>query len=83
MLIEAPFNETTERSSPPRLKCIGRWVQDCSNPRTGVLQMELAMRRLRYVTQHTLPIVYKGGRRTTIESTDREDALLRKSKSRR
>ena len=65
MLIEA-FNETTgeiiaaaievHRALGPRL--LESTYSEC-------LQMELAMRRLRYVTQHTLPIVYKGRRLDT------------------
>ena len=35
--------------------------------------MELAMRRLRYVTQHTLPIVYKG---RTLDTSYRVDLIV-------
>jgi GxxExxY protein len=35
--------------------------------------MELAMRRLRYVTQHALPIVYKG---RTLDASYRVDLIV-------
>ena len=37
------------------------------------LQMELAMRKLRYVTQHRLPIVYKG---RTLDTSYRLDLIV-------
>jgi GxxExxY protein len=74
MLIEAPFNETTgeiiaaaievHRSLGPGL--LESTYSEC-------LQIELAMRKLRYVTQHTLPIVYKG---RTLDTSYRVDLIV-------
>ena len=71
MLIEAPFNETTGEIIAAAIevhRALGPGLLESTY--SECLQTELAMRRLRYVTQHTLPIVYKGRTLdTAIEST--------------
>ena len=74
MLIEAPFNETTGEIIAAAIevhRTLGPGLLESTY--SECLQMELAMRRLRYVTQHTLPIVYKG---RTLDTSYRVDLIV-------
>ena len=74
MLIEAPFNETTGEIIAAAIevhRALGPGLLESTY--SECLQMELAMRRLRYVTQHTLPIVYKG---RTLDTSYRVDLIV-------
>ena len=74
MLIEAPFNETTGEIIAAAIevhRALGPGLLESTY--SECLQMELAMRKLRYVTQHTLPIVYKG---RTLDTSYRVDLIV-------
>ena len=73
MLIEA-FNETTGEIIAAAIevhRALGPGLLESTY--SECLQMELAMRRLRYVTQNTLPIVYKG---RTLDTSYRVDLIV-------
>ena len=74
MLIDAPFNETTGEVIAAAIevhRALGPGLLESTY--SECLQMELAMRRLRYVTQHALPIVYKG---RTLDTSYRVDLIV-------
>jgi GxxExxY protein len=61
MLIEASFNETTGRILAAAIevhRTLGPGLLESTY--SQCLQFELASRKLRYLTQHSIPIVYKG-----------------------
>ena len=74
MLIEAPFNETTGEIIAAAIevhRALGPGLLESTY--SECLQTELAMRKLRYVTQYTLPIVYKG---RTLDTSYRVDLIV-------
>ena len=74
MLIEAPFNETTGEIIAAAIevhRALGPGLLESTY--SECLRTELAMRRLRCVTQHTLPIVYKG---RTLDTSYRVDLIV-------
>ena len=74
MLIEAPFNETTGEIIAAAIevhRALGPGLLESTY--SECLRTELAMRMLRCVTQHTLPIVYKG---RTLDTSYRVDLIV-------
>jgi GxxExxY protein len=71
------------RSLPRRSRYIDISVPVCSNPSIRSVQFELAARSLRYVTQHRLPVVFKGNRLDTSYRIDLivEDCVIVEVKS--
>ncbi len=74
MLIEAPFNETTGEIIAAAIevhRALGQGLLESMY--SECLQCELATRKLRYITQHPLPLVYKG---KTLNTSYRVDLIV-------
>jgi GxxExxY protein len=74
MLIEAPFNETTGEIIAAAIevhRALGPGLLESMY--SECLQCELATRKLRYITQHPLPLVYKG---KTLNTSYRVDLIV-------
>ena len=84
MLIEAPFNETTREIIAAAIevhRALGPGLLESTY--SECLRYELAARKLRYITQHPLPLVYKGRTLTTSYRVDLivEDCVVLEVKS--
>ncbi len=74
MLIEAPFNDTTSEIISAAIdvhRALGPGLLESTY--SECLQWELAMRKLRCVTQQPLPLVYKG---KTLNTSYRVDLIV-------
>lgn len=74
MLIEAPFNETTGEIIAAAIevhRTLGPGLLESTY--SECLQWELGTRKLRYTTQHPLPLVYKG---RTLSASYRVDLIV-------
>ena len=74
MLIEAPFDETTGEIIAAAIevhRALGPGLLESMY--SECLQCELATRKLRYITQHPLPLVYKG---KTLNTSYRVDLIV-------